>query len=138
MWRQQCSSDDSDGYRGSGPSPQSAERGPESEPAGSGARLRTLVAGCYTCCSELGTLNCRTCDREEGGPGLKAAWHQPLLHRLQPPGLSFSYSLRAGRWGDLTEQSAASAQILHSLNCVPLFATPWTAAHQASLTFTIS
>ena len=28
--------------------------------------------------------------------------------------------------------------IVQSLNCVPLFATPWTAAHQASLSFTIS
>ena len=100
VWRQKCSSDDSDGCRGSGPTPQPAERGPESEPAGFGAKLQILVAGCYTCCSELGTLNCRTCDRSKTGTGLKAAWNQPVLHHLQPPGLSFSqphYSLREGR-----------------------------------------
>ena len=28
--------------------------------------------------------------------------------------------------------------VVHSLNCVWLFATPWTAAHQAPLSFTIS
>jgi len=28
--------------------------------------------------------------------------------------------------------------VVHSLSCVWLFATPWTAAHQASLSFTIS
>ena len=87
VWRQARSSDGSDGCSGSGssPSPQPAERGPESEPAGFGARLQTLVAGCYTCCSERGTLNCRTCGRNKRGPGLKAAWNQPALHHLQPP-----------------------------------------------------
>ena len=28
--------------------------------------------------------------------------------------------------------------VIQSLNCVQLFTTPWTAAHQASLSFTIS
>ena len=28
--------------------------------------------------------------------------------------------------------------VVHSLSCVQLFVTPWTAAHQASLSFTIS
>ena len=28
--------------------------------------------------------------------------------------------------------------VAQSFSCVPLFATPWTAAHQASLSFTIS
>ena len=30
------------------------------------------------------------------------------------------------------------ARLVHSLSCVQLFVTPWTAAHQASLSFTIS
>ena len=31
-----------------------------------------------------------------------------------------------------------AAAVVQSLSCVQLFATPWTAAHQASLSFTIS
>ena len=35
------------------------------------------------------------------------------------------------------EQDPPSLVVVQSLSCVQLFATPWTAAHQASLSFTI-
>ena len=39
---------------------------------------------------------------------------------------------------DLLLQLNGSFVVIHSLNCVQLFVTPWTAAHQTSLSFTIS
>ena len=43
-------------------------------------------------------------------------------------------------WGDVQNWvvTVHFSQSIHSLSCVWLFATPWTAAHQASLSITIS
>ena len=42
------------------------------------------------------------------------------------------------RWIICYELAHDACSNAHMLSCVRLFATPWTAAHQASLPFTIS
>ena len=59
----------------------------------------------------------------------------------KPGGLPSTGSHRVGHnWGDLAAAAAAMEKIgsVQSLNRVWLFVTPWTAAHQASLSFTNS
>ena len=49
-----------------------------------------------------------------------------------------SIGIKMGCSGNSERNDLRGAVVVQSLSCVPLFVTPWTAAYQASLSFTIS
>ena len=65
------------------------------------------------------------------------AWRIPGTE--EPGGLLSVGSHRVGHdWSDLAAAARKKISSVQSLSCVRLFATPWTAAHQASLSITNS
>ena len=65
-----------------------------------------------------------------------------LFHELQQFSISLTFKLRQGKEESpilaVVESPMASYFAVQLLSCVQLFATPRTAAHQASLSFTIA
>ena len=85
--------------------------------------------------------------RRSQGLHLKLDSHPPSPSHTHTHTLSLSLSLSQRetrmekRRKEIPEgktQECVEAGVVQSLSCVQLFVTPWTAAHQASLSFTIS
>ena len=70
------------------------------------------------------------------GHPLLAQWWLPQRERSRKLGLSWEKA--GGPPWPVSEASSWGLAVVQLLSCVRLFATPWTAARQASLSFTIS
>ena len=70
----------------------------------------------------------------ESSKGRELSKLMPAMQETRYPSRRGLLSMSCPTWG----RGSAGLSVVQSINCVRLFATPWTAAYQASLSFTIS